>query len=341
MGFDFGDIWNPLEASKDVVNGAIRLKNKVSPSDDANLYWTQRGPDGQAQYVPTSHGAALAQQTGLPTPVPVNDAERQALLAQQGALAGQFAGQAQQGYAAYGAQGQQALNNYQAILNGQNSVSAEQLRQALQQQLAQQRSFAAGTSPRNAAGAARTAAIQMGRASTAAAGQQSLAGLQERNQAAVQYGNLIAQLRGQDLNAALQGRQNAESGYGAGMTGTPQPSWIQQYGPAIVGGISAIGTAASDRRLKTDIRDGSDVADQALKGLGAYVYKYKDPKYGDGEQLGQMAQDLEQTPGLRHAVIDTPQGKMVNGAKLAAALAAMMPGIDRRLSKLEGKGKAT
>jgi hypothetical protein len=76
------------------------------------------------------------------------------------------------------------------------------------------------------------------------AGQQAVAGMQERNQAATQYGNLLAQMRGQDLNAALTARQNAESGYGAGMTGAPQPSWIQQYGPAIVGGLSAVATVA-------------------------------------------------------------------------------------------------
>ena len=47
-----------------------------------------------------------------------------------------------------------------------------------------------------------------------------------------------------------------------------------------------------------------------------------------------MAQDLEEA-GLGHAVEDTKGGKRVNGSKLALAIAAMFPGLNDRLSKLE------
>jgi hypothetical protein len=46
-----------------------------------------------------------------------------------------------------------------------------------------------------------------------------------------------------------------------------------------------------------------------------------------------MAQDLEKV--VPDAVINTPAGKVVHGAKLAGALAAALPGLNKRLEKLE------
>jgi len=278
---------------------------------------------------------ALKRQTSLETPIAVNDAWRQRLLAQQGAQAGIFADQAQQGYAYYGGQANQALGGLRAIANGQNSVSAMQLAQAQQQNLAAQRSLAAGASPQAASMAARTAAIQMGRSNAGLAGQQAMAGIQERNQAWNQYGQMLGTLRGQDLNAALSSRSNAMTGYGAPATGAPQPSWIQEYGPAIAAGVAY---AASDRRLKKDVKDGEDDANKATKKLSPFAFAYKDPKYGAGKQLGVMAQDLERA-GLGHAVIDTPAGKMVHGAKLATSNTAMIAALGRRLARLEEQGE--
>lgn len=273
----------------------------------------------------------LSDQTGLNDPWHVSDQTRQDLLAQQGGLSGQFASQAQQGYNAYGQQANQGLANLYAQSQGQNSVSALQLQQGVQQNLASQQAQAASASPQNSAMAARTAAIQSGRINAGLSGQQATAGLQERNQASQLYSQQLQGLRGQDLNAALSARQNAESGYGAGATGAPQKNWSETYGPAIIAGASAI----SDERLKTKIKDGSKDARSALAGLSAHSFSYKNQKHGKGTQLGVMAQDLERA-GLGHAVMNTPHGKMVHGAKLATSLAAMMPGLDARLSKLEG-----
>ncbi len=55
---------------------------------------------------------------------------------------------------------------------------------------------------------------------------------------------------------------------------------------------------------------------------------------GAGDQVGVMAQDLEKS-GFKHAVFDTPAGKAVHGAKLALGLAAILPGINERIAKLE------
>lgn len=329
MGFDFGDIWNPIEQTTDAWNAAFgprQIETHAPPSGGMT-------PTGAT----TDGGRQILAQTGLPMPDGVDDGMRQALLAQQGGIAGQFADKSQAGYAEYGKQGQSALDALRRQASGQDSVSAEQLRQALGQQYAQQRSYAAGASPRNAAGAARTAAIQTGRAGTAMAGQQAAAGLQERQQANAAYGNLLGTMRGQDLSAALQSRQNANAGYGAAPF-VPQKSWIEQYGPAITGAIAAYASAASDRRLKTDVKDGTEDADRMLKALRdrAVSYKYKDAKrHGEGEYTGMMAQDLQRA-GSR-AVVDTPGGKMVHGARLATENTAMLAALAKRVAKLEDR----
>lgn len=267
---------------------------------------------------------------------PGDDAERKRkeLLYQQAAAAGGFAQQGQRGYGQLGAQGNEALAGLRATAMGQNSVSAEQLRQGLAQNLAAQQSMAAGASPQNAAMAARTAAIQSGRLGAGLAGQQAIAGLQERQQAQQQYAALLQALRAQELQAALGSRQNAIQGYGAGSSGAAEKSWLEKYGPMIQGGASSIATAMSDRRAKTDIKDGDESANKAVSGLASYLYRYKDEGNGKGERLGIMAQDLERA-GLGHAVIDTPRGKMVHGAHLATANSAMIGALGRRLAKLE------
>lgn len=267
---------------------------------------------------------------------PGADAERQRkeMLYGQAGAAGKFAARGQRNFGVLGTQGNDALAGLRAAAMGQNSVSAEQLKQGLAQNLANQQSMVAGASPNNAAMAARTAAIQSGRLGAGLAGQQAVAGLQERNQAMQQYAAMIEALRQQELQAALQSRQNAMMGYGAQNAGTPEKSWLEKYGPAVQSAGSAIGTAMSDRRLKTDVKDGDDHAGRAASRLGAHLFKYKDEQHGKGQQFGVMAQELERA-GLGHAVIDTPNGKMVHGAKLATSTAAMVGSLARRLAKLE------
>lgn len=275
-------------------------------------------------------------QTGQPKPWQLSDNTKKNLLTQQGSIAGRFADQSQANYQQLGNQGNLSLAALQAQANGQNSVSALQLQQGLQQQQASQMSMAAGAAPQNQAMAARTAAIQNARLGYGLAGQQAVAGLQERAQAQAQYSQLLAGLRAQDAQTAGQARSQAITGYGGGMPPGPEPkSDVEKYGPMAMGAVAA----ASDRRLKTEVRDGSDEADKGLKGLRAHFFKYKDEeKHGEGARVGIMAQDLERA-GLKHTVINTPGGKMVHGAQLATALAAMMPGLDKRLSKLEGGGE--
>ncbi len=228
----------------------------------------------------------------------------------------------------FGSLGIEAYDQREALkrrMSGQDSLSREQLRQGLQQQLAQQRSMAAGANPANAAMAARTAAMNMGRASSGMSGQAAMAGLAERRDAENQLTGMIMGQRDQELRAAQ----------GVPTPTTPDKSWLEKYGPTIAAGAAMV---ASDRDLKTDIKDGDAKSARILAGLKAHSYKYKDDKYGKGEQFGLMAQDMEKS-GLGHAVIDTPDGKMVDGGKAALSSLALSAALARRVSKLEKKGE--
>lgn len=271
------------------------------------------------------------------------DAARQAavdarapLLDKQSEAAGSFADSSQANYNALGARGATSLDQLQRQANGQNSVSAEQLRQGLQQNQAAQMSMAQGGAPQDAASRARTASIQSARLGSGLAGQQAVAGLQERNQAQGQYAQLLQGLRGQELQGSLGGRQAAITGYGGGQPAPPpEKSKVEKFGPAIIGGIAAL----SDRRLKTDVKDGSADADKMLNALRSFTYRYKDEdKHGKGARTGIMAQDLERA-GIKHAVINTRGGKMVHGAHLATANTAMLAALRRRVEKIEKKDR--
>lgn len=255
-------------------------------------------------------------------------------------------------------------DQYGRIAGGQDSISAEQLRQGLQQSQAQQMSMAAGARPQDSSMSALAAAQNMGTAAAGLGGQQALAGLQERRDAmagqmgamggqaglqqAIQSGQLGA--RGQDINVALGGQQGALTGYGniegnrtnryGALMGTPTAGekWLQAgLGVAEMGTKLLPGAAvASDPRLKKNVRSGKRDANDLVKALRSVTYEYKDgDAYGEGDFVGIMTRDLEKTKAGRRAVIDTPAGKMVHGARLATALAATLPGLDERIEKLE------
>lgn len=254
-----------------------------------------------------------------------------------GGRLGSLADQGAAGYRGTGAQLQGVANQLQQQALGNESLSAEQLRQSLGQALSQQRALAASAAPSNQAMAARQAAIQSARLSSGLAGQQAMAGIAERQAANQALGALLGGMRGQDLQAALGGYGTLEGA----RTGRFQGALSQPTtGERVLGGVKDAATIAmmSDRRLKTDIKDGSEDADEFLAGLKAYRYRYKDPKHGEGDQLGILAQDLEKTRLGKQAIIETPEGKAVHGAKLAGALAAAAVRLGERLSKLEQKG---
>jgi hypothetical protein len=251
----------------------------------------------------------------------------------QGQNAGNFAQQAQGNYNAVTGQLGQSADALRALASGQNSVSAEQLRQAALANQSQQQSIAASASPANAVMAARNAAQNASRTNYGLAGQQAVAGIQERNQAQSALANLLLGQRGQDASTALGAGQNSINAYGQQMA-NPKPTEGQQLLNMLTG-VAGAAMTKSDRRAKHEIEDGDEESNRAIAGLRAYTFAYKDKRDGKGKQLGVMAQELEKH-GLGHAVVNTPTGKMVHGAKLATANTALIAALGRRVMKLEG-----
>lgn len=249
----------------------------------------------------------------------------------QGAAAGGFAGLGQDNFGQLGVEAFDQRKRLQDQAMGKTSVSGEMLRQGLQQQLNQQRSMAAGASPQNAAMAARTAANNMGRASYGMSGQAALAGMQEKQAAEKTLADMLMQQRQQEMQVALGSRQNAISGYGGV---TPEGSLLDKWGKPVAAAAGLFAT--SDVRAKHNIKDGDDAAKKVLRGLKAYSYDYKNERDGKGRQFGPMAQDMEKA-GLGHAVMDTPDGKVVHGAKAALSSLALTAALAKRVEKLEGK----
>ncbi len=258
------------------------------------------------------------------------DAEQQRNdLNAQGNAASSWADEAQNNARQQGAMSSDMYNAMGDQASGKTSISREMLRQGLQQQYGQQRSMAAGASPQNAAMAARTGAMQMGRAATGMSGQAAIAGAQEQLAARQQQGNFLQNWRNQELGAAQGARGQAIGAY-QGIT--PDKTWIEKFGPAAAGGASMI--AASDERLKTNVSSGDARAKAITDRLRASSYSYKDPRHGTGEQFGVMAQNMEKA-GMGHAVKDTPGGKMVDGAKAALSGLALTAALAKRVNVLE------
>lgn len=116
----------------------------------------------------------------------------------------------------------------------------------------------------------------------------------------------------------------------------------QQYNQQAEGIQKLIGTgaaaagAASDVNVKEDIEpfDPSEFLDS----ITGYKYRYKDPeKFGAGNQVGVMAQDLEK--GAPQMVTDTPEGKMVDYNKAGGPLFASLANIHDRVKKMEDEKK--
>lgn len=160
-------------------------------------------------------------------------------LSGQSQQASDFANVGQAGFSRLGGEANQVRNRLERQASGQDSLSREQLRQALQQNQASQMSMAAGAAPANQAMAARTAMMGMGRAASGMSGQAALAGIQERSAANQQLGNLLMQQRQQDLTAALGSRGHAIQGLG-----TLEQSATSRYGADL--GVPSTGERALD-----------------------------------------------------------------------------------------------
>lgn len=198
-------------------------------------------------------------------------------LGQESDLAGRFADAAESSYGEMGEEARLARARLARLLGGQDSISAEQLRQGLQQAISGRQGIAAGARPADAAMARRAAAMQMSRDGSGMVGQQASAGIGERQAAQQSLANMILGARQQAAQAAYGGRGQAidaaRSGYASASGVPPEPTWWDKYGNAVTqGGAGLLSLAAvSDRRLKTDIVDGDKKARAALEGLRRFA----------------------------------------------------------------------
>lgn len=133
---------------------------------------------------------------------------------------------------------------------------------------------------------------------------------------------------GRAREAGLQSSANAQATQGAGA------------GMAALGAIlAAAASAASDKNLKNNIKDGTPNLREFLGAINTHAYKYKDKSLGEGEHVSPMAQELEKTKLGKSMVADTPIGKIVDYGKGFGAMLAAQAMFEKRISALEGKAK--
>jgi len=139
-------------------------------------------------------------------------------------------------------------------------------------------------------------------------------------------------------NALLQGGGQALAAYGAYRGKNPSPPSGGGGAPPVFNGgddLMPNDPTYSDERVKKNIGDGTYAADHVLASMQPYVYEYRDPSMGPGQQLGVTTQDLQRA-GLGQAVVPTPAGDAINPGKLAGANTAMLARLSDRVAALEG-----
>jgi len=114
----------------------------------------------------------------------------------------------------------------------------------------------------------------------------------------------------------------------------PKPPEKKESGGFDISQIASLGALLSDENAKKEIEptDSKSFLDK----LKAVEFEFKDPKNGEGKQLGILAQDLEKAGEVgKSMVIDTPEGKMVDFGKGFGAILAATADLNKRLSQIE------
>ncbi len=238
-----------------------------------------------------------------------------------------------------------------AQAQGQNSLSAEQLRQNTQRLQGQQQSMAAGARPQNQGMASRLAMQNAGQLGASMSGQQAMAGIAERNAAAQSLGGVLQGARGLDQSAYLgaqgMGMQNAGLQQ-AGMMGY-EGQRTQRYGAAmgvptqgekwtgmLQSGLQA-GAMMSDVRVKKNIAPGGGMAASLANATAPSSWEYKQGAGPSGQRVGPMAQQLEKAvPG---SVVNSQKGKAIKYGELMPEMWAMAADANRRAQRAEAAAR--
>lgn len=249
----------------------------------------------------------------------VNPALAQRIAAQQQNSAD---AQARQQFGAMGlqerAQAQGALTGALAGLRGQD-MGLDQMRQRTDLANLQSQNQQAGRND-----AMTQALMGMGLQADQAAQQGGIAALGSTDQRYL--GNLQAETAMKQAEMEMEAREKAAKwGFGGTLLG----------GLLGAGGQALAAAIPSDVRLKEDIEPGDQKVSQLLDALKSYKFDYKDSRHGGDNTLGIMAQDLEKTPMGREAVINTPEGKAIDGQRALQLALAANANLNERLRKLE------
>lgn len=256
-------------------------------------------------------------------------------------------------YSSFRGQQQEQLNRLLEMSKQGDPLARARLNQQAEAGASRAQAQALSMGPGNAALGARMAMQQGSLGRRDAAGKGAMADVAARLGATQQMTGALQGMRGQDQKLMLgMSRLELQQAMSQGRLGMSYEDMLaRRYGSSIgqptqgesnramVGqAIGFGGMIASDRKLKKNVRAGAEAADEFMSSMKPRTFRYKDRKFGEGEHLGVMAQDMERSTIGRGVVTKTPHGKMLNMRKLQSGLVASVVRLNDRLRELE-KGK--
>lgn len=224
----------------------------------------------------------------------------------------------------------QGYDAYTQAAMGTSPAEAMKLAQAAAAQTAQTQSDQAIA---QAVKGARTAGAMPGQAALGATGRAATAygkGMETGQQQYFDLTKLGASL-GSEMSGRLSRAEQTQAGIDAANLAAKaaKAQQRQQMFGNIIGAVGGIASLFSDERLKEDIEP--DPLTKGLEKIRGYSYKYKgNPR----EEAGVMAQDLEDTE-MAPAVMDTPEGKMIDTRRLTTMNTAALADQEGRLKAIE------
>lgn len=246
----------------------------------------------------------------------------------------------------------QLMNDLQKQAQGQGpSIAEAQLKAASSRNLAQTLAAAAAQRGGNPALMQRQILQQQGDAARGLAEQSAILRMQEQQQARQELANLAVQQQQQDLQQVISPAQLVSQGEADRFAAdVARRNMVKQEqmgfrSPQAIGSVvGSIGqlAAASDERMKKDVKPASKKMKSFLDALDSKSYKYKndkEPGTRPGKNFGIMAQDLEKSEVGKTMVMDVGGKKMVDMQKGFGAVLAAQAELNKRINALEKKKK--
>lgn len=146
-----------------------------------------------------------------------------------------------------------------------------------------------------------------------------------------------AEIQQRQFEAGLLAQQEAARHGIASQNGAQQT----QLAGAVIGAAARAAAAASDERMKTDIKPGEGAIEEFLGGLGVHEYEYSDehkdnPLAGEGRFVSPMAQEIEKTKlGKSLVRRDEDGNKIVDYGKGFGLMLAIMTKQQREIGQLK------